>query len=192
MMLAPRRTYQALLASDLPTGARAVLARPAFMLLIIGTFVTLINAGQLLPTLLVGSFVAWAWVPLLQMAIATPLIALCRPTLRLSSAVNLFFANHGPWSLWLMAVTLVLMFQLPGGIDGASDVRLIAISALLPIAWTSFIVVNFARTVLQLSLVRALLFAAAYEALIWACAYFYLGAITFRMWPFSLYFTLRP
>jgi hypothetical protein len=192
LMLAPRRTYQRLLKGSLRTGARALLTRPALMLLIIATFVTLINAGQLLPTLLLGSLLSFVWVPLLQMAIAALLIALCRPRLRLDSALDLFFAGHGPWSLWLMVIALVLMAKLPGGIDGAGDVRLVALSGLLPITWTAVIMLAFCRAALSLSLARAVVFTVAYEALLWACAYFYLGAVTFRVWPFSLYRTFLP
>jgi hypothetical protein len=181
-----------LLAGPLRTGAPALLTRPALMLLVIASFITLVNAGELYPTLLLGSLLAFAFVPLLQMAVAAPLIAACRPRLRLSSALDLFFVAHGPWSLWLMAFTLVLVAKLPGGIDGAGDVRMAAVSTLLPITWTSLILLGYARTVLALPLVRAVLWTLVYEAIIWMCAYFYLAAATFRMWPFSLYRTFLP
>ena len=94
--------------------------RPALMALVIGGFVTLGNSGELLPTLLLGSAVAWSWVPLLQMAIAAPLIALARRRrIRVCSALDLFFVGHGPWSLWLLAVTLLMMLQLPAGLPPA-------------------------------------------------------------------------
>jgi hypothetical protein len=192
LMLAPRQTYQQLLAGGPPRGARAVLTRPALVALIIGTFVTLTNTGELLPTLLLGSVIAWAWVPGLQMALATPLIAACRPRVRLSSALDLFFAGHGPWSLWLLVMTALLMARLPVGLDGARELRLVVTSALVPIAWTVIITFAFCRTVLGLSVARALAWTLGYEAALWACAYFYVGAVTFRVWPFSLYRNFWP
>jgi hypothetical protein len=201
LMLAPARTYQRLLADPSPrTGARALLTRPALIALTIGGFITLSNAGELLPTLLAGTTLAWAFVPILQALIATPLIALCRhlrrpttpspptaPRLHLSSALDLFFASHGPWSLWLLALTAFSLSQMPVGLDAAREVRMVALSALIAIGWTVVILIAYARTVLALPLAGALAFTFVYEAAIWACAYLYLGAVTFRVSPFSLY-----
>ena len=187
VMLAPQGTYRRLLQGPLPIGWRAVLGRPALVALVIGAFVTLTNAGQLLPTLLLGTTIAWVWVPALQLALITPFIAFGRRRRRapLSSAVDLFFVGHGPWSLWLMAVAALMMGRLPNGLSSTNDLIPLLLSALVPILWTSIIVFAFFRVVLAFPIWLALLATALYEAMIWGTAYLYVGAVTFRFRPFS-------
>ena len=57
-MVAPFATYLRLLAGRLRGGPRAALARPALVALVLAGFVTLANAGQPLPTLLLWA-VSW-------------------------------------------------------------------------------------------------------------------------------------
>jgi hypothetical protein len=186
-MAAPFGTYRRLLAGPLPAGPRALLARPALMALVLGGFVTLGNAGQLLPTLLIGSVASWSWVPALQMSIATGLILLVRRrTVRLTSALDLFFLGHAPWSLFLLVLTGVMMAQLPDG-GGMYNPRLLILVALVPIGWTCLLIFAFCRTVLALTPGLALLWMVLYQAAIWGVAYLYLGATTYRVSPFSLY-----
>src|SRR5687767_5537725 len=116
VMLAPMASYRRLVEQPPVAGARTLLRRPALVALVVGTLVTLGNAGQLLPTLLVGSVLSWSWVPALQLLIAAPLIALARRRrVPLSAAVDLFFMNHLPWSLWLMGLAALLMAWFPHG-----------------------------------------------------------------------------
>lgn len=187
VMVAPLRTYRRLLETPPLVGWRAVCNRPATVALMIAACVTLSNAGQLLPTLWFGSALTWAWVPALQIAIAVPLILLARlvrpgPAVPLSSAIDLFFVGHAPWSLWLLGVGLLLAAGLPNGVfAGLGNVLL---SGLLPIAWTCIISFAFWRTVAALPLVLALLWTLLYQGIIWAIAYLCVGAATHRLWPF--------
>ena len=192
-MVAPFATYRRLLAGRLRGGPRAALARPALVALVLAGFVTLANAGQLLPTLLLGSFVAWSWVPALQMALATGLIlATRRKTVPLSSAIDLFFLGHAPWSLFLLALTGLMMARLPDGAGGLAYARPLLVGALLPIGWTCLLIFAFCRTVLALPVRSALVWTFLYEAAIWGVAYLYLGATTYRVSPFSLYRAWLP
>jgi hypothetical protein len=193
VMVGPMGTYRRLLGGALADRWWMVLRRPALMALIIGGFITLSNGGELFPTLLLGTAVAWGWVPLLQLLLAAPLIALARRrVVRLAPALDLFFVNHGPWSLWMLAVTLVMMGRLPHGLVSLHQVLPILVSAAVPALWTCGIIFAFCRTVLGLSAWRAVGWTVLYQALIWFAAYLFVGAVTFRMWPFSLYFAWRP
>jgi hypothetical protein len=196
VMVAPLQGYRALLAGPRPIGWRALLLRPALVTLIIASFVTLTNVGELLPTLLVGSVVTWSWVVGLQMLIATPLMLLARRLARtlalptstrapvpLSSSIDLFFVGHGPWSLWLMAIAAVGMVQMSR--PHLSGLMMIFASAMVPMIWTWVITFAFARTVLQLPIWLAIAWTLVYQALLWACAYLYVGAVTYRLRPFS-------
>jgi hypothetical protein len=192
VMVTPLRTYRRLLGGP-PGGWGAVGARLALMALVLGGFITLSYGGEFFPTLLLGAAVAWAWIPVLQMLVAAGLIAVVRRRpVRLAQAIDLFFVNHGPWSLWMLVVTAVLMERLPHGLVTLSQVLPILVSALVPALWTCGIIFAFGRTVLGLSIWRAAGWTVLYQALIWFAAYLFVGAVTFRMWPFSLYFAWRP
>jgi hypothetical protein len=188
VMLAPAPSYRRLVGQPPAPGLRALVARPLLVALVVGTVVTLTNAGQLFPTLLLGSVISWSWVPALQLAAAAALIAVVRRRpVPLSSAVDLFFRGHLPWSLWLMGLAAVLMVRFPQGLNGASNLRPLFLSALVPIAWTWVITFCFCRTVLALSRARAVAWTLAYQAVIWSSAYLYVGAATHRLWPFAMY-----
>ncbi len=185
VMFAPAATYQRLLSDPLRRGWRATLARPALFALIIGAFVTLTSSGQLYPSLLLGSALGWAWPSALQLLVATPLLAVGRRrALPLSSALDLFFLGHGPWSLWLLGAAAWMMADLPEALSTLPLIPLL-LSASLPIAWTVFIAWGFARTVLALPAWLALLGVLVYQAIIWGAAYLFVGAATFRLQPFS-------
>ena len=190
LMFAPGATYRRLLQGPLPTGWRALLTRPAQVALVLAGFVSLTNTGGFFPSLLLGSLVAWSWVPALQMAIATPLIVAARAltrqrSLRLSSCIDLFFAGHAPWSLWLLIAAVVMTANLPEPL--LHNVRRILLTGLVPILWTWVLTFSFGRTVLALPGWLAALGTLLYQAAIWTCAYFYVGAVTHRLWPFALY-----
>src|SRR4051812_25108761 len=124
VMLAPAASYRRLVGQPPAAGLRAVVGRPLLVALVVGTFVTLTNAGQLLPTLLLGSVISWSWVPALQLGTAAALTAIIRRRpVPLSSAMDLFFMGHLPWSLWLMGLAAVLMARFPQGLSGASNLR---------------------------------------------------------------------
>lgn len=188
VMLAPAASYRRLIEQPPATGARAVLGRPALVALVVGALITLGNAGQLLPTLLVGSVLSWSWVPALQLVVSAPLIAAARRRkVALSAAIDLFFMGHLPWSLWLLALAGWLLARFPQGLSGASNLRGMAATALLPILWTWVITFSFCRTVLALPRWLCAVWVLAYQAVLWGCAYLYVGAVTYRLWPFALY-----
>ena len=188
VMFAPRVAYRRLAADPPRVGVPALFWRPALVALVIGGFVTLANTGELYPTLFAGSALAWSWVPLLQMTLAAPLIALFRRrSVPLSSALDLFFVGHGPWSLWLLAFTLLMMSRLPAGMGSLGWLKPMLLSSLVAVAWTWVLLFSFARAVLGASRWAAALFTLLYQSVLWQCAHFYVGAATYRLWPFAMY-----
>ena len=188
LMAAPFAVYRRLLADPPRRGLAALVVRPLTIALVIGAFVTLANTGEAFPSLLIGSVIAWSWVPLLQLAIATPLTAVCRRrTVPLASALDLFFAAHAPWSLWLLGLTAWAMLRLPDGLGSLLGMGLVLRTALVPIAWTCWLIFAYGRVVLGLRVWQALAWMLVYQAVLWQCAHFYVGAATFRLWPFAMY-----
>src|SRR6185436_5396459 len=150
VMLSPLGTYRRLIESA-PAGASVLLRGPARVALVVAAFVTLTTGGEAFPTLLAGSLVAWSWVPLLQLAIAAPFIALARGRrVPFSTAVDLFFRGHLPWSLWLLGLAALMMARFPHGLAATRNLGTVLLTALVPIAWTWVITFAFGRTVLAL------------------------------------------
>jgi hypothetical protein len=58
-------------------------------------------------------------------------------------AVELMFAAHGPWSLWLVAVAVVELLT--------PAMTTVIASAIVPLAWTALLLQAFCREVLGLS-----------------------------------------
>jgi len=188
VMLAPMASYRRLVAEGPPAGRWAWLRRPALVALVVGALLALGNAGQLLPTLLLGSAISWSWVPALQLLIAAPLMAVARQRkVPLAAAVDLFFMGHLPWSLWMMALAAMLLARFPQGLNGAFSFRALGATALVPALWTWVITFAFCRTVLALPRWLCVAWVLGYQALLWSCTHLYVGAATYRLWPFALY-----
>jgi len=193
ILLAPFSTYRR--RREAGTGKRGLawLARPLLLVVMMGAFVTVGHGGELLPTLLVGSSLAFAWIPFLQILLVAPFIALARPApLSWSRAVDLFFLGHGPWSLWLWFLCVVVLARPPAGVAELAGAPWLLPSAALAAGWTAVILFAYFRTVLALSGARAFVFTAAYQAAIGTCAYLFVGATTYRVSPFSLYPSYWP
>jgi len=185
VMLAPLSSYRRLVQRPAATGLRVLVRGPARVALVVGAFVTLTSAGQALPTLLLGSVLSWSWVPALQAVVAAPLVALARRrAVPFSTAMDLFFKGHLPWSLWLMGLAALMMARFPHGLRETSHLGGLLLTALVPIAWTWVITFAYCRAVLALRWYWAGLGTLLYQAVIWSSAYLYVGATTFRLWPF--------
>jgi hypothetical protein len=186
-MFRPFATYRDA-AGRARVGWRALVVGPAVVAAVIGAFVTLSNSGEMLPTLWLGSALTWAWAPLLQMVVVTPIVLLgraagARRELRLSSGIDLFFLGHAPWSLWLLVVGAALALRLPQ--LNLAEVMPLLRTAIIPIAWTMLLLFAFFRSALGLRWWLAALLTIAYQAVLWACVYLYVGAATYRLPPFA-------
>ena len=107
LIVAPRDAYARLARARSRGGALTAVRRPVLVALVIGAAIAIGATGHATPRLLLSTTVCWAFVVLLQIGIALPLIAgPSRRTVGLSRAIDLFFAGHAPWSLWLLAVAV--------------------------------------------------------------------------------------
>jgi hypothetical protein len=185
VMVSPLAGYRRLVEPPPSPGLRTLLRGPARVALVIAVFVTLTSVGQALPTLLLGSVLSWSWVPLLQGLVAAPLIAFARRRrVPFSSAMDLFFRGHLPWSLWLMGLAALMMARFPHGLAASPDLVKLLLTALVPIAWTWVIIFAYCRVVLGLRWWWSAAGTLLYQSIIWSSAYLYVGAATFRLWPF--------
>lgn len=140
-----------------------MLRRPLVVALIIGTAVPIMAVQRVTLALLLASTLSFIFMVAIQMVVGAALIATV-PSRRLSiaRALDLWFAGHAPYSLWLLTVAAVF-----AGLPFASLDGLIMLAA-LPAAWTAVIVAAFCRNVLGTGTAGARWRAAAHFLVMWA------------------------
>jgi hypothetical protein len=160
----PKRSYQRYVERDAPTTWLMALQRPALVLLVIATVVPIAATGRVTLGLVFTVALSWSFVVVLQALAAFALIA-SAPARRTSAprAIELFFAGHVPWSVWLTVTAAV----------AASDLDLIppvavVVSILLPAICTARIVFHFNRVVLATTSRGAWLRAVGHQVFIWS------------------------
>lgn len=169
--LAPARRYRELLARDEPTGWVDALQRPGFVVMLLGTLVPMAAVGRVTLGLVVTAALSWSFAVAIQVLIGLAIVASAasRKT-TMARALDLYFAGHVPWSLWLSAIAA----WITSGLDGLSfDV--IAFSAMATAIWTAVIVAAFCREVLGTTASGAWLRVAAQQAIVWAVVFSYIA-----------------
>jgi hypothetical protein len=140
--LSPAATYRELLADERARAWR-MLVRPAMFLLVLGTAVSIMLTRR--PTLgvIAVSAIFWSFVVLWQLIAGAAVIA-SAPGRRvgLLRGLDLWFAGHLPYSLWLLAIAMLVE------VSGKAPLVLFLCSALIPAAWTVSIAAAFCRIVL--------------------------------------------
>lgn len=112
-----------------------------------------VDAGLVLSTSL-----GWSFVPLLQLVTG---LVLTRGSGNRSAALDAYFATHGPWSLWILGVHALFLLVGP-----SRDAALwIALTAIVPAAWTARLLVVMCRHTLGLSARESRLRVALHEGL---------------------------
>lgn len=176
LMLAPGPAYARLARHPSRLGPIAALRRPILAAAVLGVSVAIAATGHVTPALVLSTTLCWAFVIVLQVAIALPLIAgPSRRGMGLPRALDLFFASHVPWSFWLLAAACV---------PGSNERPLIAVVlfALVPLLLTQRMILAFFREVLELSPRRALARTALHQAITWSLfVLLYGGAVA--LWP---------
>src|SRR5260370_2794711 len=82
----------------------ATLRRPLLVTAVLGVSAAMGGTGHVTPALVLSTTLCWSFVVALQAAIALALVAgPARRTVGLARAIDLYFAGHAPWSLWMLA-----------------------------------------------------------------------------------------
>lgn len=141
--LAPDATFTRLLDVEAQVTWWQVLARPAMVILVIGIAVPIMSVQRVTLALVATSALSWSFVLAIQLLAGAAVIA-SAPARRAGvlRALDLWFAGHLPYSLWLLIVAAW------GGLTWASLVFLV-LTAVVPAVWTTIIVSAFCRTVLN-------------------------------------------
>jgi hypothetical protein len=91
---------------------RALAVRVAFILLVLGGFVSITAAGRLVAFHVASTMVFWSFVPALQAAVFAVVLRLVSPPRRrprMLPALALYFTGHGPWLVFLLALAGVCL-----------------------------------------------------------------------------------
>jgi hypothetical protein len=177
IMLRPALAYEALLAAP-PHGPFLALRRPALVALVIGTAIAVSATGRVTAWLVLDLALCWSFAPLLQ--VATAAVLLRSPLSRVGTGVrmDLWFAGHGPWSLWLLAVA-VCYASFPA--TRRIEYPILA-TAIVPAAWTAIIGTAFCRTILLDTPARAWARVALHQAVTWTIVFGYI-TLASQLWP---------
>lgn len=143
----PSSSYTALAALDTPSSWLTAVQRVLLGMLLVGVSVAIAATGGVSPSLLLSTSASWSWVMVVQLAIA---FAMTHPLprdgrLTTARAIELWFAGHIPWTLWVLVLGPLLRL-VPD-----LEVELLILSMVLPMAWTATIAAAFGRVVLRQS-----------------------------------------
>ena len=140
-----------------------MLRRPLLVTLVIGTAVPIMAVQRVTVGLLIASTISFAFVVAIQMAVGAAVIASV-PSRRvsMSRALDLWFAGHAPYSVWLLALALIFAAMPAASLD-----RMVLL-ATIPAAWTIVIVSAYCQTVLGTSRAGGRWRAGLHGVAIWA------------------------
>ena len=165
-MFRPFRTYRLMREEQPPVSWWAALERPLFTAIVLGTSVGIWATNHVTVRLVLSMMVCWSFAIALQLAAALVLIVPARRRLPVASAVDLFFASHGPWSLWFLGSVVWVLLSSPLGRPAQFHIE----TSLLPAAWTALLVFAFCRGVLECGRREAFFRLVLHQSIIWSVA----------------------
>ena len=165
--LAPSRAYASMVEAAPRVSRVQMLRRPALVLLVIAITVSIAATGRVTVSSIATAMLAWSFVVGIQLVAGLAIIATASARrVDLPTALDLLFAGHLPWSIWLLLVAVAAIVEVPRSMMAASVV--------VPIAWTMVILNAFCGWVLASSRRDAQIRIAAHQAFIWTFAVNYI------------------
>ena len=177
LIVAPGRTYAALAVSETRIGAVGALRRPLLAAVVLGTSMAMSCTRHVTPALVFSTTLLLSIVIIGQVVIAIVVTsgndvkAIGR-----ARALDLFFASHAPWSLWLLAAAVWVPSTL--GLPSAP----LWLAALVPMVLTPRIIAAYFREVHGFDRRRAVVRTIAHQALTWGVFIALFGAAV-AIWP---------
>jgi len=154
-----------------------MLRRPALVAVVLGCAVAMTGTRHVTPLLVVSTTACWSTLIVVQIAIALAMFA--KPasrTVGVARALDLFFASHVPWSLWMLAV--VAWAPLPG----SRPLMPVLVAALVPMALTPRMIAAFCREVLRMDRHEAIARTTMHQVLTWGALVTAFGWAV-ALWP---------
>ena len=172
------------LAREANGGAWVLMRRPLWLLLAIGSTVSILAGGRLTARLVVDGAISFAFIPLFEIAALAVVARRMPQRVAFSRAVDLLFTASGPWIVWMLAASAVASVveaeDLPRWTAGPRD-WIVAAATSAAIVWflrTEFHVFRDGLTRSRADAVRDL---ALHRALAWSAETVYFFG--FALWP---------
>jgi hypothetical protein len=182
LLLNPAATFREF-AQDTTSGTWVLLRRPLGLAFVLGCIVSLLVSGRLSARLITDGVLSFAFVPTFEMAALGILYCLGERRVPFARAVDLFFAAHAPWLLWLLAFAMLRCLQSPRQAAAPPLSLLWALElSLLPVAaWSGYIDLHFFREVLPRPGIRPLRDLMLQRAIGWSGTLLYF--LGYALWP---------
>lgn len=163
-MISPGDTYAMLARASARGTLLTAVRRPLIVALVLGVSVAKAATGHVTPALVASTTLCWSFVVVLQGTIAVGLMAgAARRTVGMARAIDLYFAGHAPWSLWILAAAAWSPSPL------GRPMMPLLIAGVVPLVLTARITNAFFREVLALDPRHALVRTAVHQAVTWGC-----------------------
>jgi hypothetical protein len=144
VMLDPGNAYARLVAASSDASWLRALKTPALLAVMLGLLNATAAAGHVSATLVASEIVAWSFIPFLQLLTGAGLVASAGARrVTFPRALELLFAAHLPWSLWLVVATVFQTVR--------PDPTIVIGSGAVPMAVTVVLLAAFGREVLCLT-----------------------------------------
>ena len=162
-MISPGETYARLARASARATLLTAIRRPLLVAIVLGVSVAKAATGHVTPALVASTILCWSFVIVLQAAIGLGLMAgAARRTVGSARSLDLYFAGHAPWSLWILAVAAS-----PSPLGHPIWPFLIA--AIVPLFLTARTTNAFFREVLEMDPRHAVMRTVAQQAITWGC-----------------------
>jgi hypothetical protein len=143
LMVRPVREYRRRVSAVRDAPWWRALIVPALLAGLLGVVTSAAATGRVVAALVLSQTVCWSFVPVLQLMTGSILIGSAgRRPVSFARAIELFFAAHGPWSLWLVAIGTLQTLT--------PNQNVVFVTALAAAAWTAWLLLAFSSEVLGL------------------------------------------
>jgi hypothetical protein len=152
----PRATYQRLIREPTDVASLILWLRgPTFIAVILGCCISLLVSAALNLSLALSTAFCWTFVPLAELVALQFVIGSSTPELPRARRVDLFFAGHTPWLIWIALLGMAGAF-LPLTEIVEVSARWMLASGVVALVWSLWIDYQFFRVVCGASRTAAL------------------------------------
>lgn len=110
VLVRPFRAYADLALAEDESPWRTAAARALFFLFACGAFVSFVTAGRLVAFHLASTMAFWSFVPAVQALAFLAALRVAGPKEPRAPALALYFAGHGAWMLFFLAISATCLF----------------------------------------------------------------------------------
>jgi hypothetical protein len=110
VLFGPFRAYADLALVEDESPLRTASSRALFFLFACAAFVSFVTAGRLVPFHLASTMAFWAFIPAAQIASFLLALRVAGPKEPRAPAISLYFAGHGAWMLFFLAISAMCLF----------------------------------------------------------------------------------